>query len=1366
MSAFTALNVEPDNTFDDNVDDTREIQIEEALKLYQSALKLHSQGPQYYEQAGANYDALFKSEIFRYPESVTEFTRYDENPQLDLDPELSFQTGADLIGAGSDGSPSTLPQILYLAYKNHGQFIMDCVKHQIRRGDSIPRDILLPQAHMALIQFSQALARDESDTELWRRAARIGELLGSRAIARYCLEAAVEVDDDPTQSEVEPAGIEEGFAGMQLKEHLTVLSDEVALSHPIMAPYNKKTMSATLRKYMDPYPFLPEDQAESGPAPADIAQLQGQRMVVELPERSWCGVSEALWRISMINYGSGASILITMPEGDDEMAEVSNLPDDSIPHRPAQTGVTKVSNSEEVPDSNGARNPTNLVVLEPRTEEEAEAEPSSVQSTDKSVEQDPSVGARKRSQSAAGIQEGADEEANTQKRSKRIRNRDTINNEATPPDPATQFQDQLFEVKQADEHVFNYINSLLKKLDIRDLGTIEELQSAITADKGNNREEILQNTAIRDLRDVLQSWNDNNASILMSGGGLDVLGASNGGANAGILAFLEHSKAGSKKSLERPMFPATTGLSSFVDSINERWLSLADVAYEFLRKIHCSYIQRQWPELLKHTVCRLINRLDPEIFGRFQEEAEYLLKRDDWEQLRVLQSFVQMLFEIHLDIYASITEPNSVIDYAIRIKEKDSLERWRSLISDLISDNIGDPMDDLTLRYLWSSAFFASMADGASREHVISCWSDLQGLLEKAGNPTIELQNNAVMPEISASAAEREISRLTSMDFFLGLFQSDTADPVAIIETLDPVLDPVSAGVSHVSGTSETPKDSEDSPVPTAEALSVVPTGLRDMWKFLQSGSTSLRLFLWQRLREAYQTETVKYPSKVFSCHLKSLEIIVADLRSAAYVDGSVESRQHTLLSWFKIIDDLLVRALTLALNDSTSFEVIDDTHMRTTTAALTQLCRILHSAAIFDDGARVGMIQLPRTASYSAQGTFNTALIKLREMQVRSWALLYTLIKDGMSQNRESFPAMDSDLADYMAAVHYSLGLRKYCRVSNKIFLKMMKVELVRMKTIERWEDYIGQVLFDLYGIRLGVGTYELQDHGCPSETLDKRTTVNIADRVITLANSMPMKDLLKAELRPTIEKMQQSIGKAKESPQMQHNLRNYTEYLKSSINPLRMIEALKGKVLVDSVPVTTSESPLAEKGWYFLHGMIALAKFRSQKRLSPGATDDLKVAATFFRLQLQFTSELWETWYRLAQCFDAELEEEVLWSADKINTEKGHSGPLIQLQRSSIHCYVMAVSSAVRSADASLETASKISDMYHDFGVRLYSSSHEPFEMKAFYLKDFERHFNSSTLGTYREMPHKEMTRYQVWRYAVNLFQRALKGMPNSWM
>lgn len=326
-----------------------------------------------------------------------------------------------------------------------------------------------------------------------------------------------------------------------------------------------------------------------------------------------------------------------------------------------------------------------------------------------------------------------------------------------------------------------------------------------------------------------------------------------------------------------------------------------------------------------------------------------------------------------------------------------------------------------------------------------------------------------------------------------------------------------------------------------------------------------------------------------------------------------------------------------------------------------------------------------------------------------------------------------------------------------------MMKVEMIRLKQVDKWEDYLGQVLYDLYGIRLGVGTYLLEEHGCPTETLDRRTVLNIADQVIVLANRMPMKDLLKHELRSTIERMQTAIGPAKATPQMAHNLRNLTEFIRNSIRPLHLYQALKGQIQIDSIPVVTADSGLADNGWYFLQGMIALTKFRSQKRLGPGGqTDDMRVSATFMRLQLQYSAENWEAWYRLAQCFDYELEDEVMWSADKINS---HPQELIRLQRGAIHCYVMAISTAVRIADSSFETAAKLSELYCEFGMRIYASSRDPFQMKAFWVDGFEKHM-SGIQGMYKRPLHEELSRYKAWKYAAALFRRSLADRPNYWV
>ncbi|KFY69107.1 hypothetical protein V496_00486 [Pseudogymnoascus sp. VKM F-4515 (FW-2607)] len=1345
MSAFTALNVEPDENPEDDFDHTREIQLEEALKLYQNALKLHAQGPTYYEQAAEAYDMLFKSDVFKYPESLLDFSQDIPSVNLEPEPEPESPLEVGFVPAYDDG-PSTLPQILYLAYKNHGQFIMDCLKHQMKIAPAMPRSGLAPQAHHALEQFTQALARDESDTELWRRAARVGELLGSNTISRYCLEAAVEVDDDPTLGEVDPGNLEEGFAGIQLKELLAVLSDKMALSHPIMTPYEKKHMPVKLKKYLDPYPFLSKLPAREDDDATSAATLEGPGLG-EVKTFTWNSVAETIGRIfdayngergSVLKLTGGESITLQLPEVDIEMVdlEVRN-------QQPLDIAVTS---SEITPPATDA--PGQGQEPQETTQDGNEV---------KAEEEDSPPLTRKRSQSTAGLPETPEEEAGTQKRSKRIRNRDTLGGEsALPADPNISLKFAYDAMCSGDQQMFSYIDGLLDKLNVRKLGKSSDIQALVDPDRPQVVESSVENMAMRDLRDLIHKWDSALAAKFQSGNGLDIMGTAAGLHKNGLTAFLEHSKTESLKSQTQAEPTGASGISAFVKSVNGTSLTIQEVAYRYFKAVCSSYKTTLWPNTLKDENIKLMDIMDSVLYSQLDTEYQDLQYKTaglaDWEQLK---EFAQMMLELHLDQYINIGKPQKSNDSAY-VAANGRLDKWAMLSSDIMQGHPNDPNSEIVMRYLWASVLLANATEHVSREHMVLCWTDLQSLLQNSKTPKIELYNNVAMPEVSAAAADREISRLTTMDFFLNLFK-DSSDPTAIIETLEPVIDDPSKVSDGEEG------DAEKEPMPKV----VMSPATRDMRKFLENGTPSLRLYLWQRLREAYQE--IEYPTRVFSCHLKCIEIIVEYLQSQMFCQIPQEARHAELLGYIKTIDELLVKALTLALNDQTAFDIVDEAHLAASTTAIANLCRLLHTGTLMEDQVTAGLVPDNTTVVSKEKGKPNQTLLKafllrLSEMAIRSWALLYTLVREGVAQNKDRFTAPDNDLSEYLATVHYTLGLRVRCERSNKIFLKMMKVELIRMKYVDKWEDYLGQVLWDLYGLRLGekIGVFEIMDHGCDREKLDRRTAMSLVEHVVLLANRRSMKDLLRDELRSTIESMQQVLGAAKTNAQTSHNLRNITEYLKLSVSPLRLNKALKGMEYIDTLPVNTTESGLAEKGWYFLLGMISLSKFRSQKRTHAGATDDLRVAASFFRLQLQFTAEHWETWYRLAQCFDSELEEDVMWSTDKLNNDQA---PLISEQRSAIHCYTMAVSTAMRTANPSFETAEKMSAVFHDFGLRIYSSSRDPFRMEAFYMDDFERHMSGPS-GMYKKNVHEELTRYKAWRFAAELFKRAIAEKPNNWM
>lgn len=1308
--------------------------------MYQIAINLHKQGADSYVHAKNAYQTLFKSEIFGFPESITEFDRNDGHLDLDFDPDASLLQGSDLP-LPSDDVPNTLPQILYLAYKNYGLLILDMLKHELKRPEpsaaelAYSKENVIQQARIALDCFGKALASDESDTDLWRCTARVAKFLGSKRTSRYALEAAAETDDDPALGEVLPPSLGEGFASEQLKELLQVLSDEVSLEHSSLEPYKTKSMSARMMKYMDPYSFLPETAKPDLKLQSLLDNIQPAQMEIVVTERSWQAVGMVLCRLRLQDSSASRCLIRVPPEPLHGKSPASDHSMNDAPTSPARKSLTPI----ELP-----------------TQSVESAEPPRVDAAESVAQpaQVVSLPSRKRSHSTLAGVDTPEEEVGTAKRSKRLRNREA-GGDGGKPDPVAE---ELNSLTSGDTHLFLVAHGILERLGVEDLGTLQDLKDAMVPKSSDTAQDALRNTALRDFRAILASWDDNKAGVTLGGNVDEIFGSARGGGlNAGMATFLEHTRSSPRNMQPIQPFRLADGLSEFIDTVEQNWMILQSIIILWLESVYKSYCEYLWSDEMKVTVVRLSTYADAEIYEHLCSECERLGSPGaDLSDLRKVQDMIQMLFELHLDIYTRITGPGSIVDIPLRVQEKDRLARWLTLAGDIQNavDKTHLPLE-LELRYHWARAFYAKITEGVAREHMISLWTDQRAILTYANDITIELQNNAVMPEISAAAAEREISRLTSMDLFVNLFSADQSDPCAVIQILEPVLDPACVQEA-ISNGEEVEQSIEASQLAASEKL---PRALRDIWKFLEGGSTNLRLILWTRLREAYQG--INYTTKVFSCHLKSIEVIVGDIQSQTYIDTLPDARYRLLLMWIHALDDLLVKALTIALNDATAFEIIDDAHIKSTGSALAHLSRILHCAAIFDDESRLGFVQMPRTGIHGAQGSFTAFFNKLKEMQVRTWALQYTVIKDGISQNREKFPAMDSELAEYMAAVHYALGLRKWCKASNKIFLKMMKLEMVRLKNVEYWEDYLGQVLFDLYGVKLGAGVYEIRDHGCPTEPLDKRTTHHIMPLVITLANRLSTKDLLKSELRTTIERMQQAIGMTKPTIRMMHNLRNYTEYLKGPVTPLKLYQALKGQVYVDSLSVTTPDTQIAEQGWFFLLGNIALAKFNPQKRSGPGALEDLKIAASFFRLQIQFTPEHWETWYRLAQCFDADLDEEVLWTAEKMNDARPD---LARQQRSAILSYIMAVSTATRYADATFETASKLSDLYKDFGMRIYSSSREPFNMEAFYLDDFEKHF-SGDAGMYKKVAMDELTRYKAWRYAAMLFKRALLEKPDDW-
>lgn len=1459
------------------------------MKLYQNALKLHSQGPDFYDEAEIAYQTLFQSEIFTYLESLSESRRFQVYGASDV-----LETGSDHPSpsesvaptAGVDGAPSTLPQILYLSYKNHGQFILDRLRYQIFRSQQIhgsgelqsPEDVeaISKVISSSLGFFTEALDRDDTDLELWRQVSKLSGFLGSRRIERFCLEAVLDDDGGSPYEWREPLGLEESFAMEQLKVLVQNLQDHVSDDQTSVHSDKQPNISKLLKRFLDPCPYLPVSLLNPSTKTLGYTVLNSVtinwEILVPLPTWASCGkaILSELGKIAqgVVDPEPGANYNVVLPaklSTDAERMTIRPRTDVSVLISSRSMGyskTTRMRNDEELKISQGSAilEYTNEELLSPENQDfnrvltgttpslsmaheghalgqgpsssstherkgldgvydiildnENKDDQTGKQNKTSSSGNTISLPTRKRSSEVAGMQEPVDV---GRSRSKRIKARVSIaepSNQELPQEDLTQYyEEQLRNYTQADHWMFERAGAFLLKLNAQSLGSLAELKRTISRARSNdvsyhlNSSDRSSDVVARDLRGLICSWDMTASNLFLQRASLDEsIGGADGERDSSLTVFLEHSKRGLQHPSHKPLLSSDNGLEEFSNNVNSTWTHLDQVSLMWIEKLlsakpenhkrdggsdnsGSAYTTFLWPDTLKETVVQILVKQDDFIytalFNRVQDIEEHLLSSENGTSTSSIEivdstviSVIQSIFELHLDIYGRITNPSSEVDLATRTLQLDRLCRWAELASFAyrkrpMSDPCTTLPDLLSIRFMWSSVVYTNLVDPSSRDHVLLCFQDLRRVLEGLDSPVIELPNNAIIPEISVEAVEKEISWLTTMDFFLNIFSPGKNDPLAVIESLEPMLErslkqqkaklrgrlmssenSTESGLSNRDTTSSN-RDYSPSPKNTSEEK------LDQMLQFLDKASVNLKLFLWRKLGRAY--EAIQYTPRTVSCDLRCIELITDYLLSAAYADSTAETRRVSLPRWLRILDDLIVRVLTFALNDSVAFDCVDEDHLQGSVEALATIQRILHVFALWEDSVRISQTLPPAQVNAPAVTAYGLSKQRFRNMLVRTWTLQYVLLKEAVAQAPKLFETPNDDLADYLKIVHHAFGLRYYCKESNKIFLRLKKAELLRLQPQAGWETDVGQVLFDLYGLKVCPTYMGSQDHGCPPEPFGRQTVIEIMDVVMVQANRMNVKDLLKSELKFTIEKMHNALKGRRETVLMKFNRHIFNKYLRSPVNPVFLYRALRGIGDLSGTLVNNEDSIIAEKGWYFLQGHIALAKYRSQKRTSQGPVDDLDNASAFFRQDLEFSMEKWETWYRLGQVYDAKIEEDTTWNAEKLNN---HIEDLNMLQRNAIHCYAMAIAVAKRSADASFETISKISELYADFGTRIYSSSREPFSMGAFSLENFAKHFNGSKMGMYKNRPFRDLRLYPAWKFASELFRRALVHKPQDWV
>ena len=873
---------------------------------------------------------------------------------------------------------------------------------------------------------------------LWRESAQLALVLSSARLARFALESVLDHSTVGADASKDVLSLvadgrqnpEDLFAARQLSQILESIGDYAVISNKRLQELSRKQLHAKFAKLLNPVPWLPVPSPSSLRSLRNmIEQFSEKRRVICLTSRTWATV--------------GMAILGEFPDDDQELEDVVLQP-----QLDALQLILPCYDGEEI--SRDTTPDESISPLESGTKSETALadDNEDISMTDASCALAP-AGDRRRSGSANrkrkstsmsldGLDSGRSRLSKRQ-RDKKAADAAAAEAAATTPESRAKVRQDSQDEKlfvTADECFSPFGLSLghASTLKINTNGT----DSADASDDPASKQDEKCDLYVEDFKAILQTWDDDKGNVILYGDGIQSPAEAAQG-----MSFLDLEA----NIPSRPLLSGDEGLRKWVRAVNGRGLSATQAAFEWLKALckkdidprhknkhltvsagQSSWTKHNWPEPLKATALAIACKCEEFCYRYFGELKSDLGTRSKKTQTGYFTEedcsnveFAQTVLELYLDDLAAAERERSAGDInndseaSLAVKRQRVL-RWSYLVGDLMHHRPRDEdgqleEDQLTLRYLWATTVIAGLTGNCSREFRLACFEDLKSLLAER-DPLIDLPNSGVMPEISAARAEREISKLKTVDFFSTIFaataESNEKDPEEVIEILEAVLEPGAV----------LPYDDEEERI------------LGEIGRFLDGSSAMFKLHLWEKLRAAYSK--IGDPAKVLSCTLKCIQVVMGELKSRSYVDSSRDHRQFVLLRSLRLVQGMIGNALELLAIES-YVAAVPEQELTESLGSTLAMLRVLHCYTFWESAV------LKAEARASDLHSYRIVVTGFRELLVRGWIMAYRLyaamLSRGMGSDKESGSddeEKEEKLGTLLRDLHQELGDRHYCKLDS----------------------------------------------------------------------------------------------------------------------------------------------------------------------------------------------------------------------------------------------------------------------------------------------------------------------------------------------
>lgn len=794
---------------------------------------------------------------------------------------------------------------------------------------------------------------------------------------------------------------------------------------------------------------------------------------------------------------------------------------------------------------------------------------------------------------------------------------------------------------------------------------------------------------------------------------------------------------------------ASDTIIAFLEKIGEGKKSISLIKTTLLANLLLTVAYNGWSPPLISAVCDWISHCELEICNFYTSRPEELRDQINMElALGIYEFLVDQFVSVKKNTEECLentadsckgtkSQSNSLFLKLLHLRGR--IQKWEHLLNEDIRKRSSQSMTEdevsYVVRYYWLTNYFiASLSlKWVEKKHVVSHLDELQRLLQLTGlkELNIPFPNYSMIGEFSFETLHRRLSTASILAIFSKILDSNSLDLNANDDTIS-LLEAILTGSddsimtsgfdnNHVTGQS------------LAESLTrgtttLDPNSLNSVKEFLNGCPIDLRLNLWSILLLYYEKVSMEKYQNGFEQYLNFMLSFFALpgyqkqprdrstllLQLISFYDGHLKCFLRNLAARKWILPKLGVFPNVIS-NLCRVFEL--------------SYCFSLHEESALITGCKVSL----ETKSPVAFKYF-------KDLVIDSISIL--LVYMFSTVQNENPKILEKFISSLIIMVHNQLGIRRLCESSNGLFLRFAEDLLVGLKEVPDRE--LAQILSCRFHYKVKLnGQFPIDHYTEKVGELDKESAEELANFILPFCfRRNPLTHNPRNDLKQIVEDLYEIIG----DPDLETdhallvNLSTIERFCElTMLSPRLLKEAFHGLQKVD-LALLPKLNPVAQNGLYFMEAVLMFNFYKIRKKSAQSRIVELEKIVSLLHFDLAYDSTRIESWILLGQAYGFLVEDDLLWTSDKINILE-RKVVTANSQRKSLVSYLMAISLMTRQNLAEIDgMKSVVAVVMSCFTKELYSACLPPMDMTAFAVYPSARLIRKNgqaTTATIKENP-----------------------------